>query len=110
MVCWLRVDGLHHVLNPDGQPVLSLSGGVEDRVCDSGCRADHRDLAEALHPDVVEEQVGLVDEVEVDLLYVSVDQDGYSSSVVLRNPPKRGSTSLDSRSASLMPQITPPRT
>jgi hypothetical protein len=64
------------VLDPDGQLVLSLSGGVEDPVRDSGCRADHRDFAEALHPDVVEEQVGLVDEVEVDLLDVGVDRDG----------------------------------
>src|ERR1700730_2692036 len=65
---------LEQVRDPDGQAAEPLAGGVVDRVGGGGRHADRRDLAEALDAERIQQRVGLVDEVDLDLADVGVDR------------------------------------
>ena len=65
---------LEQVRDRDGQAAEPLAGGVVDSVDDGGCHANRRDLAEALDAERIQQRVGLVDEVDLDLADVGVDR------------------------------------
>src|SRR3979411_3375760 len=64
---------LQQVRDRDWQAAEPLAGGVVDRVHNGGYHADHADLAEALDTERIQQRVGLVDEVDLDLADVGVD-------------------------------------